>query len=380
MSGQDSRSRDLLTQLSAVLSANGIDPSVLSEASIHGDATANADTSPSIASAPPSGAASAPPPASSAHPSFYPYASLRDESNHRVPFEIPVVVSSSGSSPNLLRSFDAMSVFPSGGSVAHQSAPPLPRPRDSGNFHLSRRSFPSTRGTPSFIDSARAHGPSPLTAPTAPSASTPVSGCEALTAYVTDMQRLQEATITRLLPQVRASGVFPGLHSPPVPPKSAIRPFSSTMAVDSPTSTVTLRNNFGGMTPHAFPTFVGPTGVPHPFLRGYRGRDRASNNSKKRAYYFVITSQTLGRWQQEPFYGVMPTFHESWAIMSGLHSGASSGHSTTRDAWQHCLPFHTFGEFFDIPLPSGPRTHLLDRIQGIFSKSSLLRALTKYRD
>ena len=65
--------------------------------------------------------------------------------------------------------------------------------------------------------------------------------------------------------------------------------------------------------------------------------------------------------------------------MTGLHSGPTQGFMSNREAWQHILP-PQFENFFHIPLPSGEHTHLLDRIQGVFSKPDLIRSLTEYRE
>ena len=112
--------------MAELLSAHGIDVSVLSEASIADRAAANADGSSSTGSIPVSGLASAPPPASTALLSSFPAAlqHYRGDADNRVPLEVPIVVSStSATSPNLLRHFDSLTVNPSSGSLSQHSAP-----------------------------------------------------------------------------------------------------------------------------------------------------------------------------------------------------------------------------------------------------------------
>ena len=65
--------------------------------------------------------------------------------------------------------------------------------------------------------------------------------------------------------------------------------------------------------------------------------------------------------------------------MTGLHSGPTTGAMSTRQAWKQILP-PQFDSFFDMPLPIGEHTHLLDRIQRVFSQPDLFRSLTAYRE
>ena len=92
MSGpQPTHNSELLAQMAELLSAHGIDVSVLSEASIADRAAANADGSSSTGSMPVSGVASAPPPASTALLSSFPTAlqHFRGNAGNRVPLEVP---------------------------------------------------------------------------------------------------------------------------------------------------------------------------------------------------------------------------------------------------------------------------------------------------
>ena len=163
-------------------------------------------------------------------------------------------------------------------------------------------------------------------------AAMPVTGYEALSTYIQDLQRLQLKTIADHLPLVRATGIYSGADRPPTPPKSTIKPLNSRLQVTPGNSTYNRVNVFGGVVPEHFPTYVGKSGVPHPFLRGYKGDDRSFNKSAKVSYCFTIRPQTLGRWQQETLFGVMPSFSESWAIMTGLHSGPTRGFMSNREA------------------------------------------------
>ena len=78
---------------------------------------------------------------------------------------------------------------------------------------------------------------------------TPVSGCEVLSLYIQDMQRLQMETIRTLLPGVRTTGTILGMWCPPAPPKSTIKQFNLRLQVTPLTSTFNRINDFGGVVP-----------------------------------------------------------------------------------------------------------------------------------
>ena len=95
------------------------------------------------------------------------------------------------------------------------------------------------------------------------------------------MQHLQMETIRTHLPGVLTTGIFSGMWLPPKPPKSTIKPFNSRLQVTPSTSTFDRFNTFGGVVLTQFPAYTSKSGVPHPFLRGYKGDDWSFNKSNK---------------------------------------------------------------------------------------------------
>ena len=198
MSGQQSGHPlgELLSQMAELLSAHGIDTSMLSGSSVGARSSAYADRSSSPEAVPPSGAATAPPPASTALLSSSFHAATQQHRGHanagRVPLEVPFVVSTtSATSPNLLRHFDAMAIDQQG--VRHQHSA-LPRPFPGAAVtQLSFAPVPAPAPAPAGLRQPQevlfqSASSSPMTLGTA---ATPVSGCEALSIYIQDMQRLQ---------------------------------------------------------------------------------------------------------------------------------------------------------------------------------------------